>query len=231
MTRLLFVGPVPAATRDLTRAAAAAGHIVFRSTLDDASASVRIDAPDVVIVDPRAEQGAGFAAARRLRKTRCDAGVVLITGDDPAIESVVDWLRYADHCLLGVLDPAEVLAHVGAVDRRRHGWTTSRVEVDGVAVDTVLRLAEVRGVPLALTATEYALLELLVTRSGRCITKEAILDHLYGGMDEPDLKMVDVLVCKMRNKLSAAGARRTFIETIWGRGYVVRRAPAEARAA
>ncbi len=68
-----------------------------------------------------------------------------------------------------------------------------------------------------------------MTRAGRCVTKEMILDHCYGGMDEPEQKIVDVFVCKLRKKLRDAGAPSDFIETVWGRGYLVRR-PAAARA-
>ncbi|MGB8274130.1 MAG: helix-turn-helix domain-containing protein, partial [Alphaproteobacteria bacterium] len=57
---------------------------------------------------------------------------------------------------------------------------------------------------------------------GTTLTKEMFLNHLYGGMDEPELKIIDVFICKLRKKLANASEGRNFIETVWGRGYVLR---------
>jgi len=69
---------------------------------------------------------------------------------------------------------------------------------------------------------------LLSLRKGTTLTKEMFLNHLYGGMDEPELKIIDVFVCKLRKKLSVATKGENYIETVWGRGYVLRDPPAEA---
>ncbi len=65
-------------------------------------------------------------------------------------------------------------------------------------------------------------------RKGTTLTKEMFLNHLYGGMDEPELKIIDVFVCKLRKKLSGATGGDNYIETVWGRGYVLRDPPASA---
>ena len=57
---------------------------------------------------------------------------------------------------------------------------------------------------------------------GTTLTKEMFLNHLYGGMDEPELKIIDVFICKLRKKLQAATGGEHYIETVWGRGYVLR---------
>ncbi len=89
-------------------------------------------------------------------------------------------------------------------------------------------MVEIEGQPLHLTGKEYAILELLSLRKGTTLTKEMCLDHLYGGMAEPELKIIDVFVCKLRKKLTAATAGENYIETVWGRGYALRDpAPAE----
>ena len=227
MTRALFAGPIPAATTSLGLAAAGAGLVTFTCELEDVAASVRIDAVDVVILNPQA--AGAFLAAKALRRAKLDVAVVFVANDEPVVDDVVTWLAVADHCLIGVLEPREILAHVAAVERRRQRWASSRIEIGGVAVDTMLRIAELDGRPLPLTGSEYAVLEFLMTRAGRCVTKEMILDHCYGGMDEPEQKIVDVFVCKLRKKLRDAGGPQDFIETVWGRGYLVRRT-ASARA-
>ena len=77
------------------------------------------------------------------------------------------------------------------------------------------------GQAVHLTGKEYAILELLVLRKGMVLTKEAFLNHLYGGMDEPEMKIIDVFICKLRKKLAQAGAGN-LIGTVWGRGYMMR---------
>ena len=84
------------------------------------------------------------------------------------------------------------------------------------------RTVEIDGQPLHLTGKEYGILELLSLRKGTTLTKEMFLNHLYGGMDEPELKIIDVFVCKLRKKLSSATGGENYIETVWGRGHVLR---------
>ena len=76
-----------------------------------------------------------------------------------------------------------------------------------------------------MTAKEYQMLELLALRKGMTLTKEMFLGHLYGGMDEPEMKIIDVFMCKMRKKLFNASGGKDYIETVWGRGYVLREPP------
>ena len=78
------------------------------------------------------------------------------------------------------------------------------------------------GQSIHLTGKEYGILELLSLRKGTTLTKEMFLNHLYGGMDEPELKIIDVFICKLRKKLSTATGGDSYIETVWGRGYVLR---------
>jgi len=89
-----------------------------------------------------------------------------------------------------------------------------------VNLDT--RVVSVDDQPVHLTGKEYGILELLSLRKGTTLTKEMFLNHLYGGMDEPELKIIDVFVCKLRKKLAQATGGSHYIETVWGRGYVLR---------
>ena len=75
------------------------------------------------------------------------------------------------------------------------------------------------GMPVWLTGKEYSILELLSLRQGVTVTKEMLLNHLYGGKNEPELKIIDVFVCHLRKKLAQATGGEHYIETIWGRGY------------
>ena len=80
----------------------------------------------------------------------------------------------------------------------------------------------VSGKPLHLTGKEYGIMELLSLRKGSTLNKDQFLNHLYGGIDEPELKIIDVFICKLRKKLEDISGGKNYIETVWGRGYVLR---------
>src|SRR6202041_2761447 len=101
------------------------------------------------------------------------------------------------------------------------------LQVGPLVLNLDSRGVTVGGVALHLTGKEYAMLELLALRQGNLITKEMFLNHLYGGMDEPEMKIIDVFICKLRKKLVQAGADN-LIGTVWGRGYMVREPPPAA---
>ena len=100
------------------------------------------------------------------------------------------------------------------------------IQTGRLTLNLQTRVAEVDNIPLRLTGKEYAILELLVLRKGYTLSKDMFLNHLYGGMDEPELKIIDVFVCKLRKKLAEAlghdSEEDSYIETVWGRGYVLR---------
>src|SRR5215470_13287382 len=106
----------------------------------------------------------------------------------------------------------------------------STIRTGKLTVNLDTRVVTVDGNPVHLTGKEYRILELLSLRKGTTLTKEMFLNHLYGGMDEPEVKIIDVFVCKLRKKLAQATGGSHYIETVWGRGYVLRDPPGPAPA-
>jgi len=106
--------------------------------------------------------------------------------------------------------------------RRSQGHSQSIIDTGRLAVNLDAQTVEVDGHSVHLTGKEYGILELLSLRKGTTLTKEMFLNHLYGGMDEPELKIIDVFICKLRKKLSTATGGENYIQTVWGRGYVLR---------
>ena len=102
-------------------------------------------------------------------------------------------------------------------------WT---IRTGMLTVNLETRVVSVNDKPVHLTGKEYRILELLSRRKGTTLTKEMFLDHLYGGLDEPEIKIIDVFICKLRKKLAQATGGTHYIETVWGRGYVLRDPPA-----
>jgi two-component system cell cycle response regulator CtrA len=130
----------------------------------------------------------------------------------------------ADDFITKPYDKAELLARMQAIVRRSKGFSQPTVRLGRLELNLDTREVSVNGKDVHLTGKEYSILELLVLRKGMVLTKEAFLNHLYGGMDEPEVKIIDVFVCKLRKKLARAGADGV-VGTVWGRGYMIREAP------
>jgi len=113
-------------------------------------------------------------------------------------------------------------APIQAIVRRAKGHSEAVIRTGLLNVNLDTHSVEVSGRPLHLTGKEYGILELLSLRKRTTLTKEMFLNHLYGGMDEPEIKIIDVFICKLRKKLSGATGGDNYIETVWGRGYVLR---------
>jgi two-component system cell cycle response regulator CtrA len=109
---------------------------------------------------------------------------------------------------------------VNAVVRRSRAAAPSEIALGPVLLDLQARRAMIDGRAVPLTGKEYTCLEFLASRRGMTVTKEMFLSHLYGGRDEPEIKIIDVFICKLRRKLAEAGAP-PLIETVWGRGYTI----------
>ena len=128
----------------------------------------------------------------------------------------------ADDYLTKPFHKEELVARIHAIVRRSKGHAQSIISTGDLAVNVDAKTVEVGGQRVHLTGKEYQMLELLSLRKGTTLTKEMFLNHLYGGMDEPELKIIDVFICKLRKKLANAAGGTNFIETVWGRGYVLR---------
>ncbi len=136
----------------------------------------------------------------------------------------------ADDFITKPFHKAEMAARINAVIRRSRGHAESIIRTGDIALNIDTRSAEVSGIPVHLTPSEYKVLELLSLRKNTVLTKEMCLNHLYNGLREPEVKIIDVFVCKLRKKLAQASQGGTQIETVWGGGYMLRDTPASVQA-
>ena len=177
---------------------------------------------DIIILDLMLPDIDGYEVLRRLRAARVDTPILILSGLSEQDHKIKGLGFGADDYLTKPFDKRELVARIHAIVRRSKGHSDSIIRTGKLSVNLDNRTVEVDSQPLHLTGKEYGILELLSLRKGTTLTKEMFLNHLYGGMDEPELKIIDVFVCKLRKKLSAATGGANYIETVWGRGYVLR---------
>ncbi len=185
---------------------------------------------DIILLDLNLPDMTGFDVLKSLRVAKVNTPILILTGQGD-IETKVRGLGFgADDYMTKPFHKDELVARIHAIVRRSKGHSQSVITTGGLIVNLDAKTVEVAGQRVHLTGKEYQMLELLSLRKGTTLTKEMFLNHLYGGMDEPELKIIDVFICKLRKKLAAATTGEHYIETVWGRGYVLRD-PAEEKAA
>jgi two-component system cell cycle response regulator CtrA len=177
---------------------------------------------DIILLDLNLPDMSGYEVLRMLRVARVSTPIMIVSGLC-GIEDKVRGLGFgADDYLTKPFHKDEMVARIYAIVRRSKGHAQSVITTDEMTVNLETKTVEVSGNRIHMTGREYQILELLSLRKGTTLTKRMFLNHLYGGMDEPELKIIDVLICKLRKKLSVATGGKNYIETVWGRGYVLR---------
>jgi two-component system cell cycle response regulator CtrA len=164
----------------------------------------------------------GHEVLRQLRLSRIATPILILSGSDDTESKIKGFGFGADDYLTKPFHREELVARIHAIIRRSKGHSQSVIETGQIAVNMDAKTVSVENLSVHLTGKEYQMLELLSLRKGTTLTKEMFLNHLYGGMDEPELKIIDVFICKLRKKLSQATGGENYIETVWGRGYVLR---------
>ena len=158
----------------------------------------------------------------RSKATLKDLPVIILSAKDKELDKIMGLDLGADDYLTKPFDKSELLARIQAVVRRSKGHSNSIIRTGDVQIDLDTQTVTVNGKTLHLTGKEYGIMELLSLRKGATLNKDQFLNHLYGGIDEPELKIIDVFICKLRKKLERASGGKNYIETVWGRGYVLR---------
>jgi two-component system cell cycle response regulator CtrA len=177
---------------------------------------------DLILLDINLPDMNGHEVLRQLRLSRIETPILILSGEDGTESKLKGFGFGADDYMTKPFHREELVARIHAIIRRSKGHAQSIIKTGVIAVNLDAKTVEVESSPVHLTGKEYQMLELLSLRKGTTLTKEMFLNHLYGGMDEPELKIIDVFICKLRKKLSEATGGDNHIETVWGRGYVLR---------
>ncbi|WP_138934021.1 response regulator transcription factor CtrA [Roseovarius arcticus] len=177
---------------------------------------------DLILLDLGLPDMTGHDVLRQLRLARIETPILILSGADDTDSKIKGFGFGADDYLTKPFHREELVARIHAIIRRSKGHSQSVIRTGVINVNLDAKTVDVASKAVHLTGKEYQMLELLSLRKGTTLTKEMFLNHLYGGMDEPELKIIDVFICKLRKKLTEATGGQSYIETVWGRGYVLR---------
>lgn len=221
--RVLLVEDDPTTQQSLQLMLESAGMVLDTTDMGEDGLEIgKLYEYDIIILDIMLPDMDGFEVLKRLRAARVETPVLILSGLSEAESKVKGLGTGADDYLTKPFDRQELIARIQAIVRRSQGHSQSVINTGRLTVNLDSRTVEVDKQPIHLTGKEYGILELLSLRKGTTLTKEMFLNHLYNGMDEPELKIIDVFICKLRKKLSTATGGENYIETVWGRGYVLR---------
>jgi two-component system cell cycle response regulator CtrA len=177
---------------------------------------------DIILLDLNLPDMSGFEVLRSLRVSKVGTPTLILSGLASIEDKVKGFGFGADDYMTKPFHKDELVARIHAIVRRSKGHAQSLVQSGDLVINLDSKMVEINGTRVHLTSKEYQMLELLSLRKGLTLTKEMFLNHLYSGMDEPELKIIDVFMCKLRKKLRNASGGKSYIETVWGRGYVLR---------
>jgi two-component system cell cycle response regulator CtrA len=221
--RVLLIEDDPSTARSIELALASEGMICDTAEVGEEGVGIgKFYDYDIILLDLMLPDIDGYEVLLRLRSAKVKTPILILSGLSSVDQKIKGLGFGADDYLTKPFNRGELIARIQAIVRRSKGHSESVVRFDKVAINLDTRIVEVDGTQVHLTNKEYAILELLAMRKGTVLTKDMFLNHLYSSMDEPEIKIIDVFVCKLRKKLAKASGGTNYIETVWGRGYMLK---------
>jgi two-component system cell cycle response regulator CtrA len=221
--RVLLIEDDAATAQSIELMLLSEGFNVFQTDLGEEGVGLgKVYDYDIILLDLGLPDISGYEVLRALRVNKIKTPILILSGMGGVDEKVRGLGFGADDYLTKPFHKDELIARIHAIVRRSKGHAQSVISTGSLRVNLDTKTVEIDGQRVHLTSKEYQMLELLSLRKGTTLTKEMFLNHLYGGIDEPELKIIDVFICKLRKKLALANNNQHYIETVWGRGYVLR---------
>jgi len=232
MMRVLLIEDEQSTAKAVAIMLSGEGFNVYTTNLGEEGIDLgRLYDYDIICLDLNLPDMNGYDVLKKLRAARVETPILILSGYADIESKLRGFGMGADDYMTKPFHREELVARIYAIVRRSKGHSQSIIRTGHLSVNLDAKTVDVAGTRVHLTGKEYMILELLSLRKGTTLTKEMFLNHLYGGMDEPELKIIDVFICKLRKKLTLACGGQNYIETIWGRGYVLRDPEEHAQAA
>lgn len=177
---------------------------------------------DLIVLDLILPDIDGYEILKSLRNSKIKTPIIILSGICETDDKIKGLGFGADDYITKPFNKDEFLARVRAVIRRSNGHSESSIKIGKLELKTNNKIVLANNHPVHLTSKEYRILELMAIKSGHILTKEMFLNHLYNGIDEPELKIIDVFMCKLRRKITKSLGEEGYIQTIWGQGYMLK---------
>jgi two-component system, cell cycle response regulator CtrA len=174
---------------------------------------------DIILLELTLPDMSGYEVIRKLRLSKVKTPILILSGMAGVEDKVRGFGLGADDYMTKPFHKDELVARIHAIVRRSKGHADPVIKIGCLAIDISSQVILVHGNPVHLTGKEFDILKLLSLRKNSVVTRDMLLNHMYGGMDEPESKSPDVLMHRLKKKL---GSEKSLIHTIWGRGYVLR---------
>ena len=200
--RVLLVEDDPTTSKSIEMMLSSAGMVLDITDLGEDGLEIgKLYDYDIIVLDLMLPDIDGYEVLRRLRSAKVETPVLILSGLTESEQKVKGLGTGADDYLTKPFNKNELVARIHAIVRRSKGHSESIIRTGKLSVNLDGRTVEVDDKPVHLTGKDYGIMELLSLRKGTTLTKEMFLNHLYNGMDEPELKIIDVFVCKLRKKI------------------------------
>ena len=221
--RVLLIEDDPTTAKSIEMMLLSEGFNVYSTDMGEEGLDLgKIYDYDIILLDLNLPDIHGYEVLKELRESKVLTPVLVLTGMTEITNVVKALGKGADDYVTKPFHKQELVARIHAIVRRSQGHAESVIETGKLKVNLDAKTVQIDDKPLHLTGKEYDMLELLSLRQGTTLTKEAFLNHLYNGIDEPEAKIIDVFICKIRKKIMDATDGENYIHTEWGRGYVLR---------
>src|SRR6516225_3053472 len=221
--RVLLIEDDSATAQFIERMLKSEGFNVYTTDLGEEGVDLgKVYDYDIILLDLNLPDMSGFEVLRTLRVAKVETPILILTGLGGIEDKVRGLGLGADDYMTKPFSKDELVARIHSIVRRSKGHAQSVIQTGDLLVNLATKTVTVNGARVHTTGKEYKMLALLSLRKGTTVTKEMFLNHLYSGMDEPGVKNIDVFICKLRKKLANASKGKDYIETLWGRGYVLR---------
>ena len=221
--RVLLIEDDSATARSIELMLRSEGYNVYATDLGAEGSDLgKLYDYEIILLDLNLPDMSGYDVLRALRVAKIKTPILVLSGLAGIEDKLKGFSFGADDYMTKPFHKDELIARIQAIVRRSQGHALSVVQTGDLVVDLDRKTVEVGHSHVHLTTKEYQIVELLSLRKGATLTKEMLLNQLYGGLDEPEIKIIDVFICKVRRKLANASGGKNYIGTVWGRGYFLR---------
>lgn len=217
--RVLLIAPTGLEHRVVALTTALAWNLTCVCSVEEALEFTRKTEFQAIFVTIGHQPSTAFQAISCLKRSKCSVPIVACL-EANQIHHRIRALEVGS--LTSVQLPSnreEFEMVVRAIVRHTNTLTSNTIAIGDVVLDFVGKHVQAYGATIPFTFREYQLLELFFLNKGKLVTREKIMNHLYDHDNEPDQKIIDVLVCKIRHRLRGALGDQAVIETVWGLGY------------